>query len=38
MVRRIAARGLAATLLGVTGHVLPARRVLNPVFMVRAVL
>lgn len=36
-VDRIARRGLASTLVGVTGHVLPARRVLNPAFLWKTV-
>ncbi len=36
-VDRIARRGLASTLVGVTGHLLPARRVLNPRFLWRVV-
>jgi flavin-dependent dehydrogenase len=38
LVARIERRGLGSTLINVTGHVLPARRVLNPAFLVRAVL
>ena len=37
-VGRIARRGLAHTLIGVTGELLPARAVLNPSFIARAVL
>ena len=37
-VARIERRGLAHTLVGVTGEFLPARAVLNPSFLVRAVL
>ena len=37
-VARIERRGLAHTLVGVTGEFLPARAVLNPSFLARAVL
>ena len=37
-VGRIERRGLAHTLVGVTGEFLPARAVLNPSFLARAVL
>ncbi|HEU4829635.1 MAG TPA: FAD-dependent monooxygenase [Gemmatimonadales bacterium] len=37
-IRRIERRGLAHTLVGVTGEFLPARAVLNPSFLARAVL
>jgi len=35
-VARIGRRGMASTLIGVTGHVLPARRALNPIFLAKA--
>lgn len=37
-VDRIGRRGLGSTLVNVTGHVLPARRVLNPAFLLKAAL
>jgi flavin-dependent dehydrogenase len=37
-VRRLAARGLADTFVGVTGDMLPSRAVLNPWFLARMVL
>ena len=37
-VGRIERRGLAHTLIGVTGEFLPARAVLNPSFLARAVI
>ncbi|HEY9505146.1 MAG TPA: hypothetical protein VIQ27_04170, partial [Gemmatimonadales bacterium] len=37
-VERLARRGLAHTLVGVTGDFVPARAVLNPVFLARMLL
>ena len=37
-VDRLARRGLAHTLIGVTGDFVPARAVLNPVFLARMLL
>ncbi len=36
-VGRIERRGMASTLIGVTGHVLPARRALNPGFLLKVI-
>ncbi len=36
-VSRIERRGMASTLIGVTGHVLPARRALNPGFLLKVI-